>query len=201
MGLELEKIAQRQVSSSDGKELPDEMKTVTSPLSMHPPPNHQSVPSSIRRIRKKEKILKFHIKNLLQSFRNTQNVRSKLQQQQRDFTDVFHKEKKKKISFQHQLQEAESSLFPKAAVPPPKSPRLKSLRHIQHPSRSSGWSVPPRPLVPPAKPCDAASLRSGRGLPLQQRCFSVQLQGNQLLQQRQRGKATRASKSGISPAN
>lgn len=200
MRRELEKIAQRQVSSSDGKELPDEMKTVASPLSVHPPPNHQSVPSSKRRIRKKEKILKFHIKNLWQSFRNTQNVRSKLQQQQRDFTDVFHKEKKK-ISFQHQLQEAESSLFPKAAVAAPKSPRLKSLRRIQQPSRSSGWSVPPPPLVPQPKPCDAASLHSGRGLPLQQRCFSVRLQGNQLLQHRRRGKATRASESGISPAN
>lgn len=106
---------------SGGKELPDEMRKVASPLSVCPSPSLSAFSSKCR-ARKAKKILKFHIKTVWGSFGNTQNVRSKLQQQQRDFTDVFHIEEKKKISFQHQLQEAESSLFPKAAVPPPKSP-------------------------------------------------------------------------------
>lgn len=80
----------------DRKELPDELRTVASPLSVHPPPTHPSVFSSKGRFRKEEKSLKFHIKNVWGSYGNTQHVRSKLQQQQRDFTDVFQVEGKKK---------------------------------------------------------------------------------------------------------
>lgn len=103
----------------DGKELPDEVKTVASPLPLHPSPTQQSVFSSKRSFRKEEKILKFHIKNVWGSFGNTQNVRSKLQQQQRDFTDVFHiKEKKKKSHFSTSCRKQKALYSPKQQCHP-----------------------------------------------------------------------------------
>lgn len=141
------------------------MKTVASPLSVHPPPNHQSVPSSKRRIRKKEKILKFHIKNLWQSFRNTQNVRSKLQQQQRDFTDVFHKEKKKNL-ISAPAAGSGKLFIPQSSNSSPKVTKTKiSTSHTTTESFLRMVCAPTTSRPPPqALRCSKSALREGAAL-------------------------------------